>query len=168
MKNTLDHYAFFYRYDYINRTYTYSHIILLTTWNTGFSYQGRLSIRWAHLGCFPSQFSSVAFMSKSLQPHGLRLPSPSPTPRTCSNSRSSSRWCHPTISSSVTPFCFYLQTLTASGSFPIGQFFATGGQSIGASASASVLSVNIQDWFPLGLISLLIIKKALLWGGFTL
>ena len=122
--------------------YTYSHIILLTTWNTGFSYQGRLSIRWANLGYFPSEFSSVTVMSKSLQLHGLQLPSPSPTPRACSNSCSSSRWCHPTTSSSVALFCSYLQIFPASGSFPMGQFFASGGQSIGVSALA-------PDWLDL-------------------
>ena len=111
----------------------------------------------------PHKFSSVQFshsvVSKSLQQHGLqhaRLPCPSPTPRVYSNSRPSSPWCHPTISSSVVPFS-YLQSFPASGSFPMSQFFASGGQSIGVSASASALSMNIQDWFPLrltGLISL--------------
>ena len=91
-------------------------------------------------------------MSDSLWPHGLqhtRLPCPSPTPRACSNSHPSSQWCHPTISSSVVPFSSYLQSFPASGSFPMSQFFASGGQSIGASASASVLLMNIQDWFTL-------------------
>ena len=85
--------------------------------------------------------------------HGLqhaRLPCPSLTPGACSNSCPSSQWCHPTISSSVVPFSFCLQSFPASGSIQMSQFFATGGQSIGASASASVLPVNIQDWFPLG------------------
>ena len=92
-------------------------------------------------------------MSYCLGPHGLqhaRLPCPSPTPRACSNSCPLSWWCHPTISSSVFPFFSYLQSFPASGSFPVSQFFASGGQSIGASASASVLPMNIQDWFPLG------------------
>ena len=90
--------------------------------------------------------------------HGLqhvRLPCSSPTPRACSNSCPSSHWCHPTISSSVVPFSSHLQSSPASGSFPMSQFFASGGQSIGA--SASVLPMNIQGWFPLrltGLISL--------------
>ena len=79
-----------------------------------------------------------------------RLPCPSPTPRACSNSCPSSRWCHPTISSSVVSFSSCLQSFPASGSFPVSQLFASGGQSIGASASASVLPMNIQDWFPLG------------------
>ena len=85
--------------------------------------------------------------------HGLkhaRFPCPSPTPGSCSNSCPSSQWCHPTISSSVIPFSSCLQSFPASGSFQIGQFFASGGQSIGVSASASFLPMNIQDWFPLG------------------
>ena len=77
-------------------------------------------------------------------------PCPSPTPRACSNSCPLSRWCHPTISSSVIPFSSCLQYFPASGSFPMNQFFASGGQSIGVSALASVLPTNIQDWFPLG------------------
>ena len=89
-----------------------------------------------------------------MQLHGLqhaRLPCPSPSPRVHSNSCPLSRWCHPTISFSVTPFSFCLQSFPASGSFPMSQHFASGGQSIGASASASVLLMDIQDWFPLGL-----------------
>ena len=78
-----------------------------------------------------------------------------PPPRVCSNSCSLSWWCHPTISSSVTHFSSCLQSFPASGSFPVGQLFTSGGQSIGASASASVLSTNIQDWFPLGLTGLM-------------
>ena len=92
-------------------------------------------------------------MSDSLRPHELqhaRLPCPSPTPRACSNSCPSSRWCYPTISSSVIPFSSCLQSFPASGSFQMSQFFAWGGQSIAVSASASVLPMNIQDWFPLG------------------
>ena len=111
-------------------------------------------------------FKSVQFSrsvaSNSLQPHGqphARLPwhVPSPTPRACSNSCPSSQWCHPIISSSVMPFFSCLQSFPASGSFPMSQLFTSGGQSIGASASVSVLPMNIQDWFPLwltGLISL--------------
>ena len=93
-------------------------------------------------------------MSDSLWPHGLqhsRLPCPSTTPGACSNSSPWSRWCHPTISSSVVPFSSRLQSFPASGSFPRSQFFTSGGQSIRTSASASVLNINIQDWFPLGL-----------------
>ena len=97
---------------------------------------------------------SCSVVSYSLQPHGLqhaRLPCPSPTPGAYSNSCPSHRWCHPTISSSVIPFSSLLQSFPASGSFPGSQFFISDGQRIGVSASASVLPVNIQDWFPLGL-----------------
>ena len=103
---------------------------------------------------------SVLVMSDSLLPHGLqhaRLLCPSPSPGACSNSCPLSRWCHPTISSSVVPFSSCLQSFPASASFLMSQFFTSGGQSIGASASASVLPMNIQGWFPLeltGLISL--------------
>ena len=95
--------------------------------------------------------SSCSVVSDSLWPQGLqhaRLPYPSLSPEVCSNSHPLSQWCHPTISSSVVPFSFRLQSFPASGSFPMSQFFASGGQSIGA--SASVLPMNIQDWFPLG------------------
>ena len=109
------------------------------------------------MGSFPPKhsvyFSSAAQSCPTLQPCGLqhpRLPCPSPTPKACSNSRPSSWWCHPTISSSVVPFSSCLQSFPASGSFPVSQFFASGGQSIGVSASTSVLPMNIQDWFPLG------------------
>ena len=90
-------------------------------------------------------------MSDSLRPHGLqhtRPPCPSPTPRVYPNSCPLSWWCHPTISSSVDPFSSHLHSFSASGSFKMSQFFASGGQSIGA--SASVLLMNIQGWFPLG------------------
>ena len=100
------------------------------------------------------QFSSVAQLCPdSLRPHGLqhaRPPCPSPTPRVYSNSYPMNRWCHPAISSSVTPFSSCPQSLPASESFPMSQLFAWGGQSTGVSASASVLPVNIQDWSPLG------------------
>ena len=93
-------------------------------------------------------------MSDSLQPHGLqhaRLPYHLPSPRTCSNSGPLSWLCHPTISSSIFPFSSCPQSFLASGSFLMSQLFASGGQSIGVSASASVFPMNIQDWFPLGL-----------------
>ena len=96
-------------------------------------------------------------MSDSLRPHELqhtRPPCPSPTPGACWNSCPSSRWCHPTISSSV-PFSSCLQSFPAPGSFQMSQFFASGGQNIGVSASKSVLPMNIQDWFPLGLTGLI-------------
>ena len=99
-------------------------------------------------------------MSDSLWPHGLqhaRLPCPSPTPKACSNSCPSSQWCHPTISSSVVPFFSCLQSFPASRSFPMSQFFASGGQSIGV--SASVVPMNIQDWFPLGLTGLISLQS---------
>ena len=103
------------------------------------------------------QFSSVqlnrSVVSDSLRPRGLqhaKPPCPSPTPGVYSNSRPLSRWCHPTISCSVVPFSSCLQSFPASGSFPMRQFFKSGGQSIGDSAWASVLPMNIQDWFPLG------------------
>ena len=92
-------------------------------------------------------------MSDSSRPHGLqyaRLPCPSPTARVYPNLCPLSQWCHPTISSSVIPFSFCLKSFPASGSFKTNQFFASGGQSIGVSASASALLMNIQDWFPLG------------------
>ena len=95
---------------------------------------------------------SLSVMPNSLQPHGLqhtRSPCPSPTPGVYSNSFPLSRWCHPTISSFVVPFSSCLKSFPASESFPMSQFFTSGGQSIGASASASVLPMNIQDWFPL-------------------
>ena len=115
-------------------------------------------LRMSHLeaGCYLG-ISSVQFsrslVSDPLQPHGLqhtRLPCPSPTPGVYSNSCSLSRWCHPTYSSSVVPFSSRLQSFPASGSFQMSQFFTSGGQRIGVSASTSVLPMNIQDWFPLG------------------
>ena len=111
------------------------------------------------------QFSR-SVMSYSLRPYGLqhaRPPRPSPTPRVYSNSCPLSWWCHPIISSSVFPFSSCLWSFPALGSFPMSQFFTTGGQSIGVSASASVLSMNIQDWFPLGLTDLIpLLSKGLL------
>ena len=98
------------------------------------------------------QFSH-SVMSDSLRPHEsqhTRPPCPSSTPRIYSNSCPSSWWCHPTISSSVVPFSSCPQSLPASGSFPMSQLFAWGDESIGVSASASVLPVNTQDWSPLG------------------
>ena len=96
---------------------------------------------------------SRSVVSDSLRPHGLqhsRLPCPSSSPRACSNSSLLSQWCQPTISSSFVPFSSCLHSFPASGSLPVSRLFTSGGQSIGASASASVLPVNIQDWFPLG------------------
>ena len=85
--------------------------------------------------------------------------SPSPSPRVCSKSRPLSRWCHPAISSSVVPFSYYLKSFPALGSFPVSQFFTSDGQGVGASTSASVLPVGIQDWFPLGLTGLISLQS---------
>ena len=107
--------------------------------------------------CKLHQFSH-SVVSDSLQPHELqhgRAPCPSPTPRVHSNSDPSSWWCHPAISSSVVPFSSCLQSFQALGSFPVSLFFASSGQSIWVSASSSVLPMNIQDWFPLGLAGLI-------------
>ena len=104
------------------------------------------------------QFSSVTQSCPTLRPNRLqhaRPPCPSPTPRVYSNSCLLSRWCHSAISSSVIPFSSSLQSFPASGSFPVSQLFPLGGQSIRASASASVLPMNIQDWFPSGLTGLI-------------
>ena len=109
------------------------------------------SVIFNNAAVFFSQQLSCSVMSDSLWPHGLqhtRLPCPSPTPGACSNSCPSSQWWHPTISSSVIPFSSCLQSFPASGSFQMSHLFALGGQSIGV--SASVLLINIQDWFPLG------------------
>ena len=108
---------------------------------------------------------SCSVMSISLWPHGLhhaRLPCPSQSPGACSHSCPSSWWCHPTISSSLIPFSSCLQSFPISGSFPVSQLFTSDGQSIGASASASVLPMNIQDWFPLGWTSWILQSKGLL------
>ena len=121
---------------------------------------GRCCISWAPreaLQVLSVQFS-CSVISDSLQPHGLqhiRFPSPSPTAGVYSNSCPSSRWCHPTISFSVIPFSSCLQSSPTSGSFQISPFFASGGQSIGTSASVSVLPMIIQVWFPLGLTGLI-------------
>ena len=101
----------------------------------------------------PSVQFSCSVVSDPLRPHGLqhaRPPCPSPTPRVYSNSRPLSWWCHPTISSSVVPFSSHLQSFPAPRSFPVSQWFTSGGQSIGVSASTSVLPMNTQDWSPLG------------------
>ena len=99
------------------------------------------------------QFSSVVQLYLTLQPHELqhaRSACPSPTPGVHPDPRLSSRWCHPTISSSVIPFSSCPQSFPASGSFQMSQLFASGGQSIGVSASTSILPMNTQDWSPLG------------------
>ena len=96
---------------------------------------------------------SLSVMSDSLRPHKqqhARPPCPSPTPRVYPNPCPLSQWCHPTISSCVVPFCYCPQSFPASGSFQMSQLFASGGQSIWVSASASIFSVNTQNWSPLG------------------
>ena len=110
-----------------------------------------------------SKFSH-SVMSNSLWPHGLqhaRPPCPSPTPGVYSNSCPLSQWCHPTILSSIVIFSSCLQSFPALGYFPMTQFFKSGDQSIGVSASASVLPMNIQGWFPLGLAGLILQSKGL-------
>ena len=114
--------------------------------NTGFLGQ------WKYFVWYSVQFSR-SVVSDALRPHEsqhTRPPCPSPTPGAYSNPCSFSRWCHPTISSSVIPFFSCLQSFPASGSFPMSQLFKWGGQSTGVSASASVLPMNTQDWSPLG------------------
>ena len=103
---------------------------------------------------YPMLLFSCSVMSDSLQHHGLqhaRFPCPLPSPGVCSDTCPLNWWCHSTISSSVTSFSSCLQSFPASGFFPMSQLFTSGGQSIGASASASVLPTKIQGWFPLGL-----------------
>ena len=95
-------------------------------------------------------FNSIRLFVTPWRLQHTRLHCPSPTPRACSNSCPSSQWCYTTISSSIIPFSSHLQSFSASGYFPMSQFFASGGQSIEVSASAWVLPMNIQDWFPLG------------------
>ena len=110
-----------------------------------YKHKGLKMASWAQFIC--------SAVSDSLRLHGLqhaRLPCPLPTPRAYSNSCPLSWWCHSTISSSVVPFSFCPQSFPGSGSFQMSQFFVTGGQNIRVSASASVLPMNIQDWFPLG------------------
>ena len=113
---------------------------------------------------------SCSVMSDSLQPHGLqhtRLPCPPPTPGANSNSCPLSQWCHPTISTSVIPFSSRLQSFPASGSFQMSQFFTSGSQSIGVSASASVHPVNIHDWFPLRWTGWISLQSKRLWRVFS-
>ena len=115
------------------------------------------SLSWFHafqFHAFHAMQFSRSVVSDSLRPHGLqhdRPPCPSPTPGVHPNSCPSSQWCHPAISSSVVHFSSCPQSFPASGSFQMSQLFASGSQSIGVSASTSVLPMNIQDWFPLGL-----------------
>ena len=129
-------------------------------WKKGFwIFSETLSKSSLIIWCFKRvRYYSVQFscsvVSDSLRPHELqhaRPPCPSPTPGVHPNPCPLSRWCHPTISFSVIPFSSQLQSFPASGSFQMSHFFASGGQSIGVSASASVLPMNSRNWFPLGL-----------------
>ena len=119
---------------------------------------GWSSTFWRHL----SLLFSCQVVSDSLRPHELqhtRLPCPSPSPRACSDSCPLSRWCHPTILSSDITFFSCLLSFPVSGSFPMSRFFASCGQSIGALAPALVLPMNMQGWFPLGLIGLISLQS---------
>ena len=123
--------------------------------------------REAHHCCY---YCSVAQSCPTLWPHGVQqasLPCPSLSPGVCSNSCLSSHWWHPTISSSVALFSSCLQYFPASGSFPKSWLFTSGGQSIGDSASASILPINIQDWFPLGWTGLISLQFKGLSGVFS-
>ena len=148
------------KWDHIKYLGLYVPMMDMLTNYVSFPLHGRI----LQSGNFSSKWRTVQFshsvMSDSLWPHELlhaRLPCPSPTPEAFSNAFPLSQWCHPTISSSVIPFSACFQSCPASGSFPVSQFFASGGQSIGALASASVLPMNIQagliffriDWFDL-------------------
>ena len=117
--------------------------------------QGSTGLQWDSSGkLHPShRCCSVTKLCRTLGPHGLqptRLLCPPLSPGACSNSRPLRQRCHPTIPSSVIPFSSCLQSFPASGSLPMSQFFASGGQRTGVSASASVLPLNTEDWFPLG------------------
>ena len=142
----------------VNPPYIYIHSLCFGFPKMATNYQLLFSTRHENSSLsLESELSSVQFsrsvVSNSLQPHGLqhaRPPCPSPTPGVYSNSCPLSQWCHPTLSSSVDPFFSHLQSFPASGSFPMSQLFASGGENIWVSASKSVLPMNIQDWFPLG------------------
>ena len=129
---------------------------MMVMMNRGFG--GGINGMNVSLDCFPLVLSSVQFnhsvVSNSATPstaaHQASLSIANSRSWTCSNSYPSNRWCHPTISSSVVSFSSCLQSFPASGSFPTSQFFSSGGQSIGVSASASVLPMNTQNWSPLG------------------
>ena len=131
-------------------------IVKDSSWNTAFTCKLANPESAPQPASFSGSFSSVQFshsvVSDSVQPYGLQhtMPlCPSPTPRVYSNSCPLTQWCHPIILSSAIPFsCF--KSFPASGSFQMSQFFASGGQNIGVSASASVVPMNTQDWFPLG------------------
>ena len=135
-------------------------------WNPNPRRWGLWEVLWEIFSSHEQPLLFLFFIvSDSLQPHGLqhaRLLCPSPSPGACSNSCPLSRWCHPTISSSAVPFSSCLLSFPASGSFPMSRFFASGGQSIGASASAPVLPMSIQGWFPLGWTGLISLQSMVL------
>ena len=146
----------------VNKVSTYLGKQCKMKWSTKLAEYSRHRCLHIRLHSLTEIESSCSVMSDSLRPHGLqhaRLPCASPAPGVCSNSCSSRQWCHPTISSSVVPFSSCLQSFQASGSFPMSQFFTSGGQIIGVSASASVLPMNIQDWFPLGCTGLISLQS---------
>ena len=118
-----------------------------------------LKVQWVQFGSV--QLLSPVHLFVTPWTAALQASCPSPTPRVYSNSCPLSQWCHPTISLSVIPFSSRLQSLPASGSFQMSPLFTSGGQSIGVPASASVLPMNIQDWFPLGLTGLILQFKGL-------
>ena len=142
---------------YSNKSLPYLSVCLLLNsflhWDIKDCYTGALQRPpWNDTTQFQCNKCSVAKSFLTLQPHGLqhtRLPCSSLSPGDCANPCPFSWWCHPTISSSVIPFSSCLQSFPASGSFPMSRLFASGGQSTGV--SASVLPMNIQGWFPLGL-----------------
>ena len=132
--------------------------------------EGHYKIRCVFWSCFSSVHYSRSVVSDSLWPGGLqhtRLPCPSPIPRAYSNSCPLSQWCHLTISSSVVPFSSHLQSFSASGSFQISQYLASGSQNIGVAPSSSVLPMNFQDWFPLGWTGWISLQSKGLWGVFS-
>ena len=136
---------------------------LVTPWTTAYQAPPSMGFcRQKYWSSMPLPSLSVAVMSNSLWPHGLqhaRLPCPSLSPRVCPSSCPLSWWCYLTIPSSTVRFSFYLQPFPASESFLMSQLFASGGQSIGASTSTSVLAVNIQGWFPLRLTSVISLQS---------
>ena len=141
--------------EYVFKQCTVNVDILVSQWQTvrsKFSQSLSEKLHYLELLIVSVQFSH-SVVTDSLQPHELqhaKPPCPSPTPRVYSNTYPLSQWCHPAISSSVVPFSSHLQSFPASGSFPMSQLFAWSGQSIGVSASASVLPMNTQAWSPLG------------------
>ena len=141
------------RYDWATNTHTHTH--KEKTCSKCLRNYGQQHHYSSNLRCYLLLLFIHSVMSNSLWPHGLqhaRLPCPSLSPEVSSNSCPLSWWCRPTISSSVIPFSFCPQSFPASGSLPMSQLFTSGGQSIGT--SVSVLPVNIQSWFPLGLTDL--------------